>query len=85
MFAARPGEKGGHSGDILIYLRLGTPPAWPSAEESRMSLFYPSDDGLVHLQGLTGLRLLYLRSPQVTNAGVTRLRQALPNCRIYGP
>jgi hypothetical protein len=44
-----------------------------------------TDAGLVHLQGLTSLRELRLARTQVTNGGVTRLRQALPNCQIAGP
>ena len=41
-----------------------------------------TDAGLVHLMGLTKLEGLYLNDTQVTDEGVKRLRQALPNCKI---
>ena len=41
-----------------------------------------TDAGLVHLKGLTKLEQLYLRGTKVTPAGVKKLQQALPNCRI---
>lgn len=41
-----------------------------------------TDAGLVNLQGLTSLRQLHLSCPNITDAGVERLEQALPNLRI---
>ena len=40
------------------------------------------DAGLEHLQTLTNLKLLGLRDTQVTAAGVAKLQQALPNCKV---
>jgi len=50
--------------------------------------FYPhfneiTDAGLVHLQRLTSLQKLNLAHIQVTDAGVAKLKEALPNCDIY--
>jgi hypothetical protein len=41
-----------------------------------------TDAGLVHLQGLTGLQSLVL-GRHVTDAGVTKLQAALPECKIH--
>jgi Leucine-rich repeat (LRR) protein len=41
-----------------------------------------TDAGLKHLAGLTNLRLLNLVNTKVSNEGVQRLQQALPNCQI---
>ncbi len=42
-----------------------------------------TDAGLAHLAGLTRLSGLWLEhNPQITDAGVKRLQQALPNCII---
>ena len=41
-----------------------------------------SDAGLEHLRPLTNLKILGLRNTQVTSAGVAKLQQALPNCKI---
>ena len=41
-----------------------------------------TDAGLDHLKGLTSLRDLYLDGTQVTNAGVKKLKEALPYCII---
>lgn len=41
-----------------------------------------TDAGLRKLEGLTNLRVLILRSTEVTDEGVKRLQQALPECRI---
>src|SRR5947209_20048265 len=42
-----------------------------------------TDAGLRHLESMTGLRALHLRDcPGVTDAGVARLRDALPGCDI---
>jgi hypothetical protein len=35
-----------------------------------------------HLEGLTRLELLLLNRSQVTDEGVKKLQQALPNCQI---
>jgi hypothetical protein len=40
------------------------------------------DAGLEHLKGLTQLQFLALGNTAVTDAGVKKLRQALPNCKI---
>jgi hypothetical protein len=42
-----------------------------------------SDAGLEYLKGLTKLQWLALDSTKVSDEGVQRLRQALPNCRIF--
>jgi hypothetical protein len=41
-----------------------------------------TDAGLEHLRGLTNLALLNLRDTQVTDGGVKKLEEALPNCKI---
>ena len=41
-----------------------------------------TDAGLEHLKGLTNLEELDLRWTKVTDAGVAKLQQALPNCEI---
>ena len=41
-----------------------------------------TDAGLVHLKGLTNLEGLLLIGTQVTDAGVAKLKEALPDCRI---
>jgi hypothetical protein len=41
-----------------------------------------TDAGLEHLSGLRQLQYLYLNGTNVTDAGVTKLQQALPNCKI---
>ncbi len=41
-----------------------------------------TDEGLVHLKGLTNLTGLGLYNTQVTDEAVKKLQQALPNCRI---
>lgn len=40
---------------------------------------------LAQMQGLTSLQWLSLADTQVTDAGTKKLRQALPNCQIWGP
>jgi Leucine-rich repeat (LRR) protein len=42
-----------------------------------------TDAGLEHLKGMKQLRLLDSSRTKVTDEGVKRLRQALPNCKIY--
>ncbi len=41
-----------------------------------------SDAGIRHLEGLTNLTALDLRKTKASAAGIDRLRQALPTCRI---
>jgi hypothetical protein len=41
-----------------------------------------ADTGLAHLAGLTQLQWLFLYRTKITEAGVTKLQQALPNCKI---
>ncbi len=41
-----------------------------------------TDAGLVHLEGLTSLRMLFLHNTQITDAGVAKLKEALPECDI---
>ena len=41
-----------------------------------------TDAGLEHLKGLTNLQLLWIAKTQVTDEGVKKLQQALPNCEI---
>jgi len=41
------------------------------------------DAGLEHLKGFENLELLYLNS-EVTTEGVSKLKQALPNCKMSG-
>ena len=41
-----------------------------------------TDAGLVHLKGLTRLQVLDVSSTQVTDGGVQKLQQSLPNCGI---
>lgn len=45
-------------------------------------IFTKSDAGLVHLAGLTRLELLGLENTQITDAGLAKLKEALPNCKI---
>jgi len=42
-----------------------------------------TDAGLEHLSGMASLKEFYLGGSQVTEEGVEKLRQALPNCKIY--
>lgn len=41
-----------------------------------------TDRGLVHLEGLSALQTLDLGQTKVTDAGVNRFKQALPNCEV---
>jgi|GEM_PF-4230185 len=41
-----------------------------------------SDMGLLHLEGLSSLKLLRLQETQATDTGVAKLKKALPNCKI---
>ena len=41
-----------------------------------------TDAGLVHLMGMSELTYLDLRNTAASEAGVSRLRQSLPDCRI---
>jgi hypothetical protein len=57
------------------------------ADEKKMHALYLydtkiTDAGLKHLAGLTGLRLLLLTATPVTDAAVTELEAALPECVV---
>ncbi len=41
-----------------------------------------TDAGLVHLAGLTSLEVLHLDDTQITDAGVAKLKEVLPDCEI---
>ena len=41
-----------------------------------------TDAGLEHLMGVGSLRELILDGTQVTDAGIKKLKQTLPNCKI---
>jgi hypothetical protein len=42
-----------------------------------------TDKGLRHLEHMSNLQILALTDcPNITDAGVSRLRKALPNCKI---
>ena len=49
---------------------------------SRFGFSQLTDAGLVHLKGLTKLKLLVVSGTRVTNRGVAELKKALPNCKI---
>lgn len=48
----------------------------------RLSRTQVTDAGLVHLRGLTSLRVLLFEDTEVTDAGVAELQRALPNVEI---
>ena len=65
-------------GTVLVDENLPRKPAiYVSIRHTRVS-----DAGLVHLKGLLKLRHLYLFNTNVTDAGIQKLQQALPNCGI---
>ncbi len=41
-----------------------------------------TDVALVHLHGLTSFQTLNLNDTQVTDEGIKKLQEALPNCKI---
>ena len=41
------------------------------------------DEGLGHVHGLTGLKRIYAAHTPITEQGVQKLEQALPDCEIY--
>ena len=41
-----------------------------------------TDQSLVHLKGLTGLHGITLVNSQISEAGITELQAALPNCTV---
>ncbi len=61
-------------------------PAWFRNLVERLDFYNTrvTDAGLVHLQGLTNLEVLWLDSSLVSDDGVNQLQQALPNCTICG-
>ncbi len=60
---------------IEISLSADYDTIWPEKEVSEADLS--------HLEGLTNLRRLYLSPSQVSDAGVEKLQEALPNCAIF--
>jgi hypothetical protein len=65
------------------FLRRWLP--WDYFDEVRLVQFHftqVTDAGLAHLQGLTGLKELYLDRTEVTGTGVAKHVEALPNCRV---
>jgi len=42
-----------------------------------------TDGGLVHLEDLPKLESLFVFQTQVTDEGVKKLQQALPNCKVH--
>jgi hypothetical protein len=42
-----------------------------------------TDAGMEHLRGLTQLNFLAIKDTPVTDDGVKKYQQALPNCRVY--
>jgi len=44
-----------------------------------------SDAGLVHLMGLSNLTDLDLGGTEVSDEGISKLKEALPNCEIDFP
>ncbi len=81
--------------DATIPYTNGEPPRWYSwlrklqGDEHLGNAVYVdlegrpiTDAGLEHLKGLTNLELLVLGDTQVTDEGIKKLREALPNCNI---
>ena len=60
------------------YRGYGTSPGRPTSRNPCKA----ADAALKHLKGLTSLRQPDLRGAHVTDEGVKRLQQALPNCTI---
>ena len=44
-----------------------------------------TDTGLKEVAKLQKLKFLHLNETKITDADVTKLKKALPNCRIFGP
>jgi len=67
-------------------LLLSAPPErpcrWPRGFGSVLLLLRGSTGGLAHLLGLKGLRELSLEGTKVTQAGIKKLKRALPSCEI---
>ena len=42
-----------------------------------------TDAGLKEVAKLQQLKILWLQDPQITDAGVTELKKALPKCEIF--
>jgi len=54
-----------------------------SLERLSITFSYITDAGLEHLSGLANLEYLSIVGTDVTDEGVKKLQQALPNCEIY--
>ena len=54
----------------------------PRIEEVDLSGIEVSDAGLVHLARLKSLNTVLLKNTKVTDEGIARLQQELPDCRI---
>ena len=59
---------------------LGKP--WVKQSDCPQNRIHLTDAGLVYLEELTNLERLSLCDTQVTDKGVEKLQQALPNCEI---
>jgi hypothetical protein len=70
------------SGVALVSLAVSPSIALDRPERLWLGGTNVTDAGLVHLAKLTRLRWLSLVATPVTDQGVKRLRQALPNCEI---
>ena len=69
--------------DVLAYTRMDS--TWLPVELESLNLGGCSkitDAGVVHLEGLTGLKWLNFLGTKVTDAGVEKLKAALPECEI---
>jgi len=60
----------------------GVPPAEVAPEEGERDTGRISDAGLIQLGDLTALKILDVQNTNVTEAGATELRAALPSCHV---
>ena len=57
----------------------------PSLEMLVLNPTSATDEELQVLASLTKLKSFYVRGPNLTRAGIDRLKEAMPNCKIDGP